>query len=121
MLLAQGPQNPKATTVPISIPNLHKPHSFRNTRIDVAAFVRNLVKKAICCEHFMYSRNAGTAVGRGAERVEDNGNLYKTTVVTNCACFWPATMLTSNIVPEIIENHSEFCGCTNSCNKFVSS
>jgi len=28
--------------------------SFRNTRIHVAAFVRNLAKKATCWEHFVY-------------------------------------------------------------------
>jgi len=30
-------------------------------------------------------------------------------------------MLTSKITTEIIENHSEFSGCRNSYNKFVSS
>jgi len=30
-------------------------------------------------------------------------------------------MLTSKIVTEMIEHHSEFLGCPNSCNKFVSS
>jgi len=28
-------------------------------------------------------------------------------------------MLTSKITTEIIENHPEFSGCMNSCNKFV--
>ena len=32
-----------------------------------------------------------------------------------------ATMLTSKVVTEIIENHSECYVCANSCNKFVSS
>ena len=41
--------------------------------------------------------------------------------VTNYACFCAATMLTSNIIAEIIENLSEFSQCTNGCNKFVSS
>jgi len=31
-----------------------------------------------------------------------------------------SAMLTSKIITEIIENHSEFSGCANSCNKFVS-
>jgi len=32
---------------------------------------------------------------------------------TNYACFCAATMLTSKIIAEIIENHSEFYGCAN--------
>jgi len=40
-------------------------------------------------------------------------------IVTNNACFCSATMLTSKIIPEITENHTEDCGCTESCNKFV--
>jgi len=28
-------------------------------------------------------------------------------------------MLTSKIITEIIENHSEFSGCRDSCNKYV--
>jgi len=35
-------------------------------------------------------------------------------------CFCSSTVLTSNIITEIIENHSEFSVCQNSCNKFVS-
>jgi len=31
------------------------------------------------------------------------------------------TMLTSKIITEIIENHSEFSGCSKSCNDYVSS
>jgi len=45
----------------------------------------------------------------------------KQTNVTKYACFCSATMLTSKIVTQITENHSESSGCTNSCNKFVSS
>jgi len=37
-----------------------------------------------------------------------------------CACFYSATMLISQILTESVENHSECCGCVNSCNKFVS-
>jgi len=29
--------------------------------------------------------------------------------------------LTSEIIAKTVENHSEFCGCANSCNKLVSS
>jgi len=39
----------------------------------------------------------------------------------NYTFFSAATTLTSNIMAELIENHYEFCGCANSCNKFVSS
>ena len=38
----------------------------------------------------------------------------------NCACFCAVTMLTLKLTTEIIENHSEFCGAANTCNKFVS-
>jgi len=29
-------------------------------------------------------------------------------------------MMTSKIITESVENHSECCGCVNRCNKFVS-
>jgi len=38
--------------------------------------------------------------------------------VTNCAFFCSATMLTSKVLPENIENQSEVSGCANSCNTF---
>ena len=54
--------------------------------------------------------------------VEGNGNIKKNKkIATNYVCFCWSTMVTSNIITEIIENHSEFSGCTNSYNKFVSS
>jgi len=57
-----------------------------------------------------------------AVRVDGNGNLYKRkTIVTNYVCFCSSTLVTLKITTEIIENHSEFSGCPNSCNKFVSS
>ena len=66
------------------------------------------------------SRDAGKAVGQGGSKwVEGNGNLQKTKYI-NCACFCAATMLTSEVITEIIENHSEVSGWANSCNKFVS-
>ena len=59
--------------------------------------------------------------GRGSsKRVEGNANLQKQKIVTNCACFCSATMLTSRLISEIIANHSEVSGCANSCNNFVS-
>jgi len=54
-----------------------------------------------------------------SKRVEGNGNLQKQKIITNCVCFCSSTMLTSKMIAEIIENHSEFSGCPNSCNKFV--
>jgi len=36
-------------------------------------------------------------------------------------CFCSAKILTSKTITEMIENHSEFSCCANSCNKFVSS
>ena len=44
-----------------------------------------------------------------------------TKIVANYACFCSSTMLISKIIIEIIEKHSEFSGCPNSCNEFVSS
>ena len=35
-------------------------------------------------------------------------------------CFCSVTMLTSKIITESVENHSECCGYVSSCNKFVS-
>jgi len=41
--------------------------------------------------------------------------------VTEYICLCSATKLASEILTEIIENLSEFSGCANSYNKFVSS
>jgi len=41
-------------------------------------------------------------------------------IVTNNVCFCSSTMLTSKIITEIIENHSEFSGYSESCNDCVS-
>jgi len=41
-------------------------------------------------------------------------------IVTNYACFCTAATLTSKIIAEIIENHSEFYVYAKSYNKFVS-
>jgi len=65
-------------------------------------------------------RVAGAAIGEeGNNRVEGNGTYKKQKVVTNYACFRLATMLTSNIITEIIENPSEFSRCANSFHIFV--
>ena len=65
-------------------------------------------------------RNSGGAGGTVKEL--EQWNLVKNKIIViNYACFCTATTLTSKIIAEIIENHSEFCGYTNSCTKFVSS
>ena len=46
--------------------------------------------------------------------------MKNTKIVTNNVCFCSSTMLTSKIITEIIENHSEFFGCSKSCNDYVS-
>ena len=56
--------------------------------------------------------------GGGSKKVESNGNLKKK-IVTNCACFCSATMLSSTIITDVIESHSEFSGCANNCNQFI--
>ena len=58
-------------------------------------------------------------LGRGAVKQLRTMETYKK-IVTSCVCSvhqqcWPQKYL------EIIEKHSEFSGCPNSCNKFVSS
>jgi len=45
----------------------------------------------------------------------------KQKIVTNSVYFCSSTMLTSKIITGIIENHSEFSGCSKSCNEYVSS
>jgi len=53
----------------------------------------------------------------GSKRVEGNGNLQKICIYQN-ACFSLTKMLTSKIIADIIESHSEFFGYANSCNKY---
>jgi len=43
----------------------------------------------------------------------------KKNILHQYVCFFSA-MLTSEIITESGVNHSECCGCVNSCNKFVS-
>jgi len=54
-----------------------------------------------------------------APLLEGNGNVQKN--LTNYDCFCAATMLTSKIIAEHIEDHSEISDCANNCNEFVSS
>jgi len=56
---------------------------------------------------------------RSSERIEGNGNWQRQKIITNYVCFCLSTTLTSKTIAGIIENHSEFSACPNSCNKFV--
>jgi len=67
------------------------------------------------------ARDAGAAAAQeSGKRVEEgDGNLHK--LVANYDFFCSATMLTTKMISEITENHSEISGCANSCNQFISS
>jgi len=70
--------------------------------------------------HIQERRNSGRAGGvvtelRAMETYKKQKNRSQS------VCFCSSTMLTSKIITEIIENHSEFAGFRNSWNKFVSS
>jgi len=65
--------------------------------------------------------DAGTAVEQGGSKELRTMQTYKNPkIVTNYAFFCSATMLTSKIIPQITEKHSEVSGCANSCDIFVS-
>ena len=66
-------------------------------------------------------RDAVAAVGQGgAKKQLRSMETYKNKkIVTKYVCFCSSTMLTSKIITEIIEKHSKFSGCPNSCNSFV--
>jgi len=64
---------------------------------------------------------AEAAVGQGSLKYLIKIQTYKKqNVLHKYACFCSATMLTSKIMTESVENHAECCGYVNSCNKFVS-
>jgi len=64
---------------------------------------------------------AGAAVGQGISKsVEENATYKKQKIIHQYVCFCSATMLTSKIITESVENHSACCRCVNSCNEFVS-
>jgi len=64
---------------------------------------------------------AEAAVEQGPVKVLREMQTYKKQkVIPQYVSFCSATMLTSKIITEDVENHSECCGCVNSCNKFVS-
>jgi len=61
------------------------------------------------------------AVGQGSLKVfKLKFKLIKKNVLHQYVCFCSATMFTSKTIAESVENHSECCGCVNSCNKFDS-
>jgi len=64
---------------------------------------------------------AEAAVGQGSVKILREMQTYKKQkILHQYVCFCSATMLTSKIITESVENHTECCGCVNSCNKFVS-
>jgi len=64
---------------------------------------------------------AEAAVGQGSVKALREVQTYKKQkIIHQYVCFCSATMLTSKIITESVENHSECCGCVNSCKKFVS-
>jgi len=61
------------------------------------------------------------AVGQESLKVLGEMQIYKKhKIIHQYVCFCSATMLTSKIITECVENHSGCCGCVNICNKFVS-
>jgi len=63
---------------------------------------------------------AEAVVGRGSVKALREMQTYKKQkIIHQDVCFCSATMLTSKIITESVENHSECCGCVNSCNKLV--
>jgi len=64
---------------------------------------------------------AEAAVGQGSIKALKEMQIYKKhKILHQYVCFCSATMLTSKIITESVEHHSECCGCVNSCSKFVS-
>ena len=64
---------------------------------------------------------AEAPVGQGSVKVLREMQTYKQhKILHQYVCFCSVTMLTSKIITESVENHSECCGCVNSCNKFFS-
>jgi len=77
------------------------------------------VKTMLCIPCKQGRRNSGRAGGQeksgGQWKLVKNKNRYQ------LCLFWAAKFFASKMIAKIVENHSEFCGCANSCNKFVSS
>jgi len=63
----------------------------------------------------------GAAVGQGSVIVLGEMQTYKKqNILDQYVCFCSETMLTSEIITESVENHSECCEYVISCSKFVS-
>jgi len=61
------------------------------------------------------------AVGQGSVKALREMQTYKKqNILHQYVCFCSATMMTSKIITESVENHSKCCGYVNRCNKFVS-
>jgi len=76
------------------------------------------------CWHTMHiqGRRSSGKAGRALKKLRAMETYKKAKkIVTNYVCFCSSRMLTSKIMTEIIENHSEFSGCPSSCSKFISS
>ena len=64
------------------------------------------------------SRSSGRA---GVSKVlREMQTCKKQKLLHHYVCFCSAAMLTLKIITESVGNHSECCGCVNSCNKFIS-
>jgi len=62
---------------------------------------------------------AEAAIGQGSVMVLREIKIYKKhKILHQYVCFSSATMLSSKIITESEENHSECCECVNSCNIF---
>jgi len=62
---------------------------------------------------------AEAAVQQGSVKVLREMQTYKKQkILHQYVCFCSATMMTSKIITESVENHSECCGCVYSCTDF---
>ena len=76
----------------------------------------------VCWHNMHISRRRSRGKAGGAVKHFRAMETYeKQKIVINNVCFCSSTMLTPKIITEIIENHSEFSGCSKSCNDYVSS
>jgi len=94
---------------------------FVTSQYDVIfTFATNILEKFV--DTTCIFRDAGAAAGRAVKILREmETSKKKQKIVTNYVCFCSSTMLTAKILTEIREKHSEFSGCPNSCNKFISS
>jgi len=80
----------------------------------------NQVRFRCVSQTFIQGRRNRVRQGGAMKELRAMETYKKQKIVTNYYCFCASTTLTSKIVAEIVENHSEFYGCTNSCSKIVS-